>query len=67
MKCNLFSIRAAVANGNVVKIGGDKCWLRDANGVLHGIGTLVDKMYQLNCESLQNNQRELVAVNNEVD
>ena len=67
LKCNLFSIRAAVANGNVVKFGGDKCWLRDANGVLRGMGALVDKMYQLNCESLRNNQRALVAVNNEAD
>ena len=67
LKCNLFSIRAAVANGNVVKFGGDKCWLRDANGVLRGMGTLLDKMYQLNCESLRNNQRALVVVNNEAD
>ena len=67
LKCNLFSIRAAVANGNVVKFGGDKCWLRDANCVLRGMGTLLDKMYQLNCESLRNNQRALVAVNNEAD
>ena len=67
VKCNLFSIRAAVANDNIVKFGGDKCWLRDANGVLRGMGTLLDKMYQLNCESLRNNQRALVAVNNEAD
>ena len=45
LKCNLFSIRAAVANGNLVKFRGDKCWLRDANGVLRGMGTLIDKMY----------------------
>ena len=67
LKCNLFSIRAAVANGNLVKFRGDKCWLRDANGVLRGMGTLVGEMYQLNCESLRNNQRALVAVNNEAD
>ena len=67
LKCNLFSIRAAVANGNIVKFRGDKCWLRNANCVLRGMGTLVDKMYQLTCESLWNNQRALVAVNNEAD
>ena len=32
-----------------------------------GMGTLVGEMYQLNCESLRNNQRALVAVNNEAD
>ena len=35
--------------------------------MLRGMGTLVDKMYQLNCESLRNNQRALVAVNDEAD
>ena len=35
--------------------------------MLRGMGTLKDKMYQLNCESLRNNQRALVAVNDEAD
>jgi hypothetical protein len=31
---NLFSVRAAVANGTVVKFHGSKCWISDARGRL---------------------------------
>ena len=29
LTCNLFSVRAAVSKGNVVRFGNDKCWIRD--------------------------------------
>ena len=50
LACNLFSVRAATGKGNVVQFGHSRCWIRDDNGKLRGIGSLVDKLYQLNCE-----------------
>ena len=29
LTCNLFSVKAAVAMGNTVKFGSNKCWIRD--------------------------------------
>ena len=52
LACNLFSVRAAVAKGNSVKFGPSRCWIRDANGKLKGMGILADKLYQLNCQPL---------------
>ena len=48
LRCNLFSVRAAVAKGNAVEFGPDQCYIRDNNGKLRGMGSLVDKLYQLN-------------------
>ena len=50
LACNLFSVRAAASKGNTIKLGHSKCWIRDRNGKLHGTGSLVDKMYQLDCQ-----------------
>ena len=50
LACNLFSVRAAAAKGNTVKFGIGKCWIRDRDGKLKGMGTLVGKLYQLDCE-----------------
>ena len=45
-----FSVRAAAAKGNSVKFSHSKCWIRERNGKLRGMGSLVDKIYHLNCE-----------------
>ena len=50
LACNLFLVRAAAAKGNTVKFGIGKCWIRDRDGKLKGMGTLVGKLYQLDCE-----------------
>ena len=50
LACNLFSVRASASKGNNVKFGHSKCWIRDGNGELHGMGSLVEKLYQLDCE-----------------
>ena len=52
LACNLFSIRAAVARGNTVKFGTTKCWIQDSEGILRGVGSLVDKLYQLDSEPM---------------
>ena len=46
---NLFSVRAAVGKCNVVKFGSARCWIRDECGKLCGMGSLVNKMFQLDC------------------
>ena len=56
LACNLFSVRAAAAKGNIIKFGHSKCWIRDRNGKLRGMGSLVDKTYQLNCEPVTKEQ-----------
>lgn len=50
LTCNLFSVRAAVSKGNAVEFGPQKCCIWDGNGKLHGMGSLVDKLYQLDCQ-----------------
>ena len=47
---NLFSVRAAVSKGNSVESGPQKCCIRDRTGKLRGMGSLVDKLYQLDCQ-----------------
>ena len=56
LACNIFSVRAAAAKGNIVKLGHSKCWICDRNGKLRGMGSLVDKIYQLNCEPVTKEQ-----------
>ena len=51
LTCNLFTVRAAAAKGNQVKFGEKKCWIRNNKGKLCGMGSLVEKLYQVNCES----------------
>ena len=50
LTCNLFSVRAATERGNHVRFGESRCWIRDSSGKLCGSGTLVDKLYKLDCE-----------------
>ena len=50
LTCNLFSVRAATAKGNTVNFGSGKCWIRDGQGSLWGMGQLRDKVYELECE-----------------
>lgn len=52
LACNLFSVRAAVSNGNTVKFGDSRCWIRAQNGKLCGMGTLTEKLYALDCEPI---------------
>ncbi len=47
---NLFSVRAATKKGNQVKFGQRSCWIRNSSGYLFGVGALVGKLYQLDCE-----------------
>ena len=49
LACNLFSVRAAATKGNTVKFGETKCWIRSKCGTLMGMGTLVNKLYYLDC------------------
>ena len=59
LACNLFSVRAAAANRNTVKFGNTRCWIRDRNGKLLGMGSLADKLYYLDCKIIT---QEHVAV-----
>ena len=52
LTCNLFSVRAAATKGNSVQFGNSKCWIRDRNGKLLGIGSLVQKLYYLDCKTI---------------
>ena len=49
LACNLFSVRAAATKGNTVKFGETRCWIRSKYGTLMGMGTLVNKLYYLDC------------------
>ena len=50
LACSLFSVRAAVARGNMVEFSHNQCWIKDGSGKLRGMGSLADKLYQLDCD-----------------
>ena len=50
---NLFSVRAAAY---FIQFGNSCCWIRDSDGKLNGMGTLVEKLYQLDCETITSEQ-----------
>ena len=54
LACNLFSVRAATSHGNSIKFSTTKCWIHDSKGKLYGMGTLVDKLYQLDSKPIEN-------------
>ena len=61
LACNLFSVRAAASKGNIVKFGKVRCWIRDSKGILRGMGSLMDKLYQLDCESIIHEQASVAS------
>ena len=61
LACNLFSVRAAASKGNIVKFGKVRCWIRDSKGILRGMGSLIDKLYQLDCESIIHEQASVAS------
>ena len=60
---NLFSVRAVVSRGNVVQFGKTRCWIRSSGprGKLLGMGSLVDKLYQLDCRPLSREQAAIAS------
>ena len=60
LACNLFSVRAAASKGKSVKFSVDKCYIYNRAGNVCGTGSLVDKLYQLDCEPLSS-ERATVA------
>ena len=56
LACNLFSVRAAASKGNTVRFEQSKCWIRHKTGRLEGMGSLVGKLYQLDCEPVTEEQ-----------
>ena len=67
LACNLFSVRAAPTKGTHVKFGQSHCWIEDANGKLCGMGSIIDKLYRLNCElaTRQHNNKDHAVVTSE--
>jgi len=51
LKYNLFSVKVAATKGNVVNFGETKCWICGKNGVLFGMGKVVDRLYYLDCHA----------------
>ena len=61
LACNLFSVRAAAAKGNTVKFDDSGCWIWDRSGDLLGTGSLVEKLYCLDCETTISQEKVSVA------
>ena len=61
LACNLFSVRAAAAKGNFVKFGQSRCWIRDSSGRLRGMGSLINKLYMLDCKATPSEQVALAS------
>ena len=49
LSTNLFSVREAASNGNVTSFG-RRCWIRSKRNRLVGVGSLVGKLYKLDCK-----------------
>ena len=59
---NLFSVRSVVSRGNIVQFGKTRCWIRSGpRGKLLGMGSLVDKLYQLDCRTLSQEQASVAS------
>ena len=52
MKANLFSVRAAAMKGVIVQFGHTKCWLKNKQGKLRATGTVHNKLYYLDTDSV---------------
>ena len=61
LACNLFSVRAASSKGIFIKFGHSRCWIRGKNGKLLGMGTMVDRLYCLDCEIIQSTEAATLA------
>ena len=51
LACNLFSVRAVTQKGHIVQFGQNCCWIKKIRGTVITRGSLVNRMYQLNCET----------------
>ena len=60
LACNLFSVRAVTQKGQIVQFGQNVCWIKCRGKVL-AKGRLVNRMYQLNCETLSTEDSMSVA------
>ena len=59
---NLFSVGAAVGNGNMMQFRDDRCYIRSQSGSLHGIGLRKkDGLYQLNCKTIVPDKASVAA------
>ena len=61
LACNLFSVRAAATKGNFIKFGHTRCWIRNYSRKLCGMGTVVDKLYELDCDMVSSEKAATVS------
>lgn len=59
LTCYLFSVRAIASKGNIITFGHPHCSIRDRKEELRGMGTLSDKLYQLDCVTAPSEQASL--------
>ena len=50
LACNLLSVRTAASKGKSVEFSDEKCWIYNRTGNVCSMGSLLDKLYQLDCE-----------------
>ncbi len=55
LTCNQFSVRVATAKGNIVQFGKNCCWIKH-KGQLKARGTLLGKLYYLDCKSTRSTE-----------
>jgi len=52
LTCNHFSVKASTQRGNRVKFGHIQCWINGHGGERCGKGSLMEKLYYLDCKHL---------------
>ena len=68
LACNLFWVRAAAAKGKSMKFCNRKCFIYNRAGNVCSTGTLVGKLYQLDCEPVPSENLSVASEkNHEVD
>jgi len=51
LACNLFSVRAVTQKRHIVQFGQNCCWIKNSRGTVIERGSIVNRMYKLNCET----------------
>jgi len=52
LAANLCSAKAATEMGRTVHFRKNRCWIKDVNGYTMAIGSVVGRMFRLDCESI---------------
>lgn len=60
---NLFSVKAVTQRGYIVQFGHSRCWVKNSRRMVCALGTMVNKLYHLDIQSIDHTAASAVAMN----